>query len=141
MSNHVIVIEIWKDASGKFKSTTTPTSVPVKFADVAYWSVEPRKPKKDNELPADAEVELRFVNGSIVGISAPRFKKNRGLFVHAVKKGRYPYKVWYVSPNEEYEMEDPELVMDGETMIVKGRKNAIKRAVAKILEKTSKKKR
>ena len=110
----------------QYQSSTSPSSQGVKGNDSVTWNIV------GAVLPVSAEVELRFNSSKVVSaytlsdgatrqISAKI--KNKGL-----KKGdSFPYKVWFVDGNTEYCMEDPELVMDGDTPIVVPRKKKVDR--------------
>lgn len=132
-------IEVRFDGS-RYKTTTDPNSMPVKAGDNVHWFIDTKKPKNVNRLPEDAEVELRFDSGLILSTTTLSDKKRRGI-AGLVQSGTpvdtYTYKVWYVTPTEQYVMEDPELVMEGGKILKrrraakKGKKAAQPRKSAK----------
>jgi len=117
----------------KYRSKTSPSSKKVKGNDRIDWTVI------GVPLPSSAEVQLRFdsnklVSALILSDGGSRLisgvVKNQGL----TKGDKFSYMVWFVDGNTEYCMEDPELVMDGDTPQIvpkRPRKKAAKKEAAK----------
>ncbi len=116
----------------KFESTTSPNSQKVKGKDTVEWTIAGAL------LPASAEVVLEFTSSKVV--SAWTLLDSQSRFISAViknkalKKGdKFPYTVWFVDGHTRYCMEDPELVMDGDTpSIIIAKKLARKKAAKKM---------
>ena len=96
------------NVGGKCVAETKPELMQGKRNKKVDWEI-----RDSCKLPADVEVEVRFINGT------PFWFSNTGKGKVAIDKliqpfarvGRpyYKYEVWAVGPGTEYKMEDPEL--------------------------------
>jgi hypothetical protein len=123
MANRDITIYTYQLADKTFRSATSPQSQPFKHYDALKWLVAPLNGDKANLLPADADVELRFADGAVLGKKGKKVAKSGGKGNRAIsffasadaeEKVRYAYEIWYRVDDEYYLLEDPELVIEGE---------------------------
>ena len=101
-------------AGGRFKASTEPHRIHARKLEQIKWSIEP------DILPENASVELVFEGDDSPMFSrrprdrrsseGRRIKDNVHLF--AQRDRVYRYAVWYVSPEERYCMEDPEIQIE-----------------------------
>jgi hypothetical protein len=133
-----------RKSGSTYKSKTDPNSKPVQGHDDIVWTIV------GVPLPSSAEVQLRFADGRVIGSNQLTDSKNREISAKVQNKGlldgeRFPYTVWFADGATVYCMEDPELVMDGDTPIIGGPKkknaNRQKAAVQRPIKKKAAKKR
>ncbi len=97
-----------------YTSHTTPQSERVKGLDVLVWIVNDRG---GNSLPENSVVKLKFTKGSPLIVEEPNDGGNRIIISLAkLRQPRrpYPYKVYYSVGGEDFLLEDPELIMEGD---------------------------
>jgi len=96
----------WESGAQKFTAKTRDQKLKAHWGDFVSWDV-----KEDHAmaLPANAAVEIRFDDdNSPLHTKRPRDRKDVGSLVTG-HEGLYHYQVWYVAPEAQYCMEDPDL--------------------------------
>ncbi len=101
--------------NGAFVSTTTPATLKVCERDTTVWHVN-----EPTGGMGDGAVELRFRNeDSPVTKRRPKDQRQHGrrkirdsVRENTKRAEPYHYEIWYVSPTEQYMMEDPEIQVE-----------------------------
>ena len=97
----------WNAVTGKFTSRTRDQRLRARKHDEVVWSV---REDHHHPLPADADVEIRFRDDrSPLDARRPKGHGNAKGRVTTHEPDVYTYAVWYVSPEAQYCMEDPDL--------------------------------